>query len=1181
MTIPLPAALTSALGDELTELHGFRSSRTTSLSELGSEIVSAIDTATGNTAITLSAAAAGISPGHEFRLTGQSLAIPGATSGDAYRLATGDDKIVKTRTRVPQALAGFGATITQAGSVSTLTATRPLFTSDMVGRVVRVQRAAAANVGRFTISSVVSAYTITYTNAVGALETSTFDFEIEGVQPGDRLVISSASVDTIVSAVDDYSLYTVDPLPVFGPATYAVSTYQRKCPVYAVASTTSLTLGGIGLGSAVSSASWSAWSMSPTSIEVENAAEWPDTGTVFIGTTRYTYERRSSVTLYGLAHSDDRVGRTIPWGSMPGLASSVPPATEVVEFSQEYSALDRTRAEFLPDKAVFDALSTIGLRVGLRRPGLMSDTVFRAILQGIGYRKRSSIEALEIVLQAVFGEGNYTIFQPRTIDPSTDRIEMRGHKCTVYLAGSHDPEVSTGRGYLTERTLAQMSSSTQVTLPASTLVPYELKLAHDPIPGTVGPDPLEAPLRLIDFGSTIVTTDGITFTDTGNISTAVQPGDILEICSGQWAGRRATISSTSAPNSVDVGLLAGAAQFTWPRTLEAVATGIIGLIEPTRLRLPGGHNLTAGQTFQLDHGGGEYVPGEASSVANPLEIILAASGLPAAPKGTNVVTVLVDAPATVDEVQWRILRPLSNFRFYLPTDESYLEYPGDTGTTIWSYTGSTGDRSLSSGNYTQVEGGASANVFSHGLRLEPEGSITVDAVLSILPATLSSTASHGRQVGIRILDGVREVFVGAIQTSGTTFELGLVDASGGFLTSNQYAWDSAAGATRQIKIERTGNGSLGRAGKIRLWVNRSLVDEVDYTDLDTDGTPANLIWGCHTADTGSAQTIRMVELDWDARVPTDYASHRVGAAAGTVVATDSFADSGSGFVAGDVGRTISCQEFDGADLAANGSSYGDWEITAQTAGAVDVVGLTRRRARFRREGDVIELVEDELVWPLDRKHSLELLDGPYAGTYPIRALLRPRTEAAESLTQMDAINSASLFSVSPTLEVIDEIDTIVDNRQNLPFMERTRFVQLDISALSTPFDPAAAESRWRLVPNFAAASNIPFRIPGASTWSSPTFTLRDTAPFGANTVVEVKRSQVLSGQLLYLDQRNSSPATPSFAPLYLNDDFGLSLRRFIRRLATAGVVIDFDSLFLTTATGHGDVTKYRLREGDL
>ena len=125
-----------------------------------------------------------------------------------------------------------------------------------------------------------------------------------------------------------------------------------------------------------------------TTANVESTLGWDDAGTVFIEGVQYRYTSKTLSTLDGLDHFDDV-------DFVPGAKQRHQPLAEVVDFTRNFSVLDKLRRSLLVAFADGEDLTVVGSKVAVDRPpALVDDEVFRAVIQAIAYTAAGTLRAM-------------------------------------------------------------------------------------------------------------------------------------------------------------------------------------------------------------------------------------------------------------------------------------------------------------------------------------------------------------------------------------------------------------------------------------------------------------------------------------------------------------------------------------------------------------------------------------------------------------------------------------------------------------------------------------------------------------------------------------------------------------------------------------------------------------------
>jgi hypothetical protein len=758
-----------------------------------------------------------------------------------------------------------------------------------------------------------------------------------------------------------------------------------------------------------------------------------------------------------------------------GLERDHTTGAEVTDYTRDSSSLDIYRRSFLVETAEGPDLDVVGRNVGvLRPPSLGNDEIFRELIKALAYAPRGTIFALELVLDALLGPGNYEIFEDLTLGSVN-------HTCTVYFRRTDNNELDPeGKTFLDGDERRPITNPTSVTLGQTPLRVGGLRITD------------ENTERLIDFGtdaSSIDNGETVTTPGAGQFSTNIKPGDILEITNGSIAGARGVVR------------IAGTA--------------------------------TTQNLISLDASPG------------PL------AGSP-----------LLEIGANFSNLNWRVVRHVSNFRHYRPSEEVYLEYEGDTGTTIWTYTGSVPANeaanvipvnSLTDGRYVALLDPLAAETvaYSHPARIHPESDATFELHMSTNGAALSVAAGSGLQVCFQMKDGLRTLGVGVIHVGGGIQDVGFIDATGTFIGTPGGQIDFTANAWNTFAIRKRGTD------KVQLLQNGNVVQEEDYASFPVAST-FELIFGClSTTLAGAAMLVKQV--DWSCSTSKDFWNAFADDGALTGSPSRRIDDIGALglFLVSDVTneRRLRIRDFTVTN-AAGGTPRGEWLIESFiNADAVILNGVThaesaRTQGPFARR---ITITDDLFAfnYPESKGHQIVIENGPNMGTYTIDKFLDP-----VSFVDLDTLYPQTAL-IMPT----------VTAASGIPLITHTNIIEVDVD-LPDPSSDFIAD--WHIEPVFAVdVGPVPYEIVDAGTVAGAVLTLRQALPYSAPFVVSASYSTVLSAQLLDGGDSNveAPPGTFTFHPFYLADDFGF-IRDVLKLCTVAGVIPDFDHLFRDDAGPH-------------
>ena len=712
--------------------------------------------------------------------------------------------------RVP--LAGFATDLTfTAGFSATLTSARAQFDDNLVGRrIILFQTPTLANSGTAEITGYIDENTITITRpaAAGAFttESGTIPWEIEGVRQGDSLRGGTVALDSRIASFDTFNrarFDLVEDVPFFEEETMTVETSFREAIVLS-ATTTTITLLGAGLGTtgagvAFTTKSWQVATQPDYVIDVETTLDWADQGEVFVDGVRYHYDTTAATfdQLQG-------VGSFQAGEFVNGVQQQHVLRREVVDFTRIYSELDRVRRSFLVEHATGADLNAIGDRLALSRPDdLPAEEVYREALKAIGYGPRGTEYVLERFLDAVVGPDAYTIYEDLTTKESLN------HGATVFFLRLNTDEDFVGKTYLSGDELVPMTSATTVQADATlpTVSVRGITYADEPAPFVpFRTDPYARVThngsRLVSFGSTRLSseassTDGFTVSFAGapaNIAN-VKVGDVFEIIYGHvindgreanesLSGARGTIRDiTNLTASVEMGPLVGASMYTWPES-ELDSGGNISLDPTNTLRVV----LSAGSFAPTIGTTADHLITFIISTKNAAGRVISRQTRTSRidyvePSGTGLVMIdpqpalaVLSANTTVtwrviedfriiagtkkraafSRVDWKIWRPVGNYRYYEPNEEVILEYEGDTGTQLWGFNGTSTDSIPTPGEYLELRENAinGLTTYRHYLRMLPTGEFSCSMTLSADITTIREDDQD--QFGVRVFDGAKD-----------------------------------------------------------------------------------------------------------------------------------------------------------------------------------------------------------------------------------------------------------------------------------------------------------------------------------------------------------------------------------------------------------------------------------------
>jgi hypothetical protein len=190
-----------------------------------------------------------------------------------------------------------------------------------------------------------------------------------------------------------------------------------------------------------------------TSFVVERTYGWPDQGSVQVDNVVYAYDDLTDTSLTGLTCKT-------PLGILSGVQEPHAIGAPVSDAGRAYSAVDRIRASTFVGTATGADLDIVGRNLGVPRQGSVTDDDhYRAIIQAIAYSPRGTVYALELALNAMVGQGQYTI---------TENAGGAPCEVTVSLAASEFlSQTAEGHAYATPRVNVVAASANEIDVPSS------------------------------------------------------------------------------------------------------------------------------------------------------------------------------------------------------------------------------------------------------------------------------------------------------------------------------------------------------------------------------------------------------------------------------------------------------------------------------------------------------------------------------------------------------------------------------------------------------------------------------------------------------------------------------------------------------------------------------------------
>lgn len=783
----------SAHGQELSELQGHLSTRLRRAASPARPLQLGTSNATvaaGGTDVTLSPAPAELTlqPGDRWLLQG----LWGVDQGIQNLTRLGDEPDQRNRVRLPagqrfaRPIRGFGGL--SAGPTVTLTDPRIQIPAAAVGRRVLVS-GQVPNRGSFLIGAVpVAAGTaFSFSNASGVVE-ELAGYEVEGIEPGSILLITDgpyAGTMVPVMGIDDDAgdrdLVLLDEMPPIVEASWIVFQLWRESIVESILGPADFRLAGLGAGTAVvTPSSWRAIRPADVAFEVETTIDFADEGVIYLEGVQYQYRGRDPRRLLGISY-DDGTGQVVLGirGRKDRYTFRPHRALRVLDDGTgRYSAYDVWRRSFLVGYATGRDLRIVGRNLGVVAPPALDDERLRRLIMAIAYSARGTTYSLELALAALVGADGFEVFEDLTLGQAALGGDGAARPCTVYVRRTaEDPEDPIGKAYLMgpERKLTNAGGSTvQVDDPPTAFVLEAIRAAGEPFGGERLVVPSVAGWSIAAStreGPQVVTIPTSSAINEGSIL----PGDRLVLEDGTWAGRALTVSSVAGlPATCQIGgPLQGSPSEAIPQQVLASGKRAITVGGSDLIDLQAGQG---GETFPATIQNGHQVVLFAQDTGLPLEILTVDDRL-----GLKRLQVSA-AVANTGEWAWevrghrpavltaraRVVRPLSNWRLALPTAEVEVRYEGDTGTAVWTASGTAGTTALVAAGAQDphtlfTKTGAGQLERRHLVGATQDSALVLAVSLGGDETTFTAQATDAFQAGFEFKDGVRAIAVGLRQ----------------------------------------------------------------------------------------------------------------------------------------------------------------------------------------------------------------------------------------------------------------------------------------------------------------------------------------------------------------------------------------------------------------------------------
>jgi len=288
-----------------------------------------------------------------------------------------------------------------------------------------------------------------------------------------------------------------------------------------------------------------------------------------------------------------------------GILHDHPPLTEITEASKSYSALDHLRRALLVEYATEEELDRVARNLAVVRPVGMSDAVFREVIKVLAFLPKGTIFGLELLLDAIFPGGGWTIYEDLINENNTVYIML------PVMEPGQDLE---GRTFISSEESQAAASTTTVTvdhtpISVSSIILEDVEITLDM---AVLPSAATIPWTYQNEGDV----EGTTFSIVSSVLQHVQgPGDAL---GGRYERTEAELGIAFPPGSYRED------EVLWAFNVEWIADTVVtvggspwmmtvrdGVKEYTLMWNTGG--LALGQSNGTQHAaGGTEAPGTAT-----------------------------------------------------------------------------------------------------------------------------------------------------------------------------------------------------------------------------------------------------------------------------------------------------------------------------------------------------------------------------------------------------------------------------------------------------------------------------------------------------------------------------------------------------------------------------------------
>jgi hypothetical protein len=225
----------------------------------------------------------------------------------------------------------------------------------------------------------------------------------------------------------------------------------------------------------------------------------------------------------------------------------------------------------LLDDAEGEYLNLLGASLGVPRPEVLTDEEqYREFVRALAFSPRGTVFALELVLDALLGDGNWEVFED-----FTGFVEQ--HFATIFIRRTDlDPTDPAGKFFLDGEDRRPITTTTTIALTETPLEVAGVRLADDP-----------TDVRLVAQGLLASSVDGLAITGpAGAFPARVRRGQRFEVLGGPQAGAWGRVLSRTSDTAITLGISAGVSGAGLGAAIRNVPWRIVADYSQFRWNLP-------------------------------------------------------------------------------------------------------------------------------------------------------------------------------------------------------------------------------------------------------------------------------------------------------------------------------------------------------------------------------------------------------------------------------------------------------------------------------------------------------------------------------------------------------------------------------------------------------------------